>query len=270
MAPADFYHQMLQDSGYIRQLESDDSVESQTRLENLRELASAIADYQQRAEEASLEGFLEEVTLVDQLDQVDGELEQSLTLMTLHSSKGLEFPVVYMVGMEEELFPSVRVNDPEPIEEQVEEERRLCYVGMTRAEKTLNMTCAGVRRLWGRTQVRRASRFLEELPNGEVKIFDHRVNRLSAWEDDSSRVVGFASRKAKSPSKKLREAEFDDFGDFGDEFGGAFEGSESEEDGFKVGARVNHPVFGNGVVSKREGSGNALKLSIKFRNWCKV
>lgn len=264
MLPEEFYHQMLQDTGYIKFLEKDDSIESQTRIENLRELASAIADYQQRAEEASIEGFLEEVTLVDQLDQVDGEVEHSLTLMTLHSSKGLEFPVVYMVGMEEELFPSVRVNDPEPIEEQVEEERRLCYVGMTRAEQSLNMTCAGVRRLWGRTQVRRSSRFLEEMPDGEVRVFDHRVNRLPAWEDDSDRVVGFASRKSKSSGKSVQTKEFDDFGDFGDEFGGAFGGDETE-DGFRIGARVNHPVFGNGVVSKREGSGSGLKLSINFR-----
>ena len=165
MALTDFYDVLCADSGYAIALEASEKVEDQTRLENVRELKSAIQDYLRNVEEPSLAGFLDEISLYTDIDAHDPG-EECAVMMTMHSAKGLEFPVVFAVGMEEGIFPGIRsIGDMEAMEE----ERRLCYVAMTRAKERLYLTCANQRMLYGHTSANRASRFLGEIPEERVE-----------------------------------------------------------------------------------------------------
>ncbi len=165
MPLTEFYDALCADSGYAVALEAKDTVEDRTRLENVRELQSSIRNYLDNAEEPSLSGFLDEIALYTDLDNHDPN-EESVVMMTMHSAKGLEFPVVFVVGTEEGIFPGIRsIGDAE----EMEEERRLCYVAMTRAKERLYMVCANQRMLYGRTSANRPSRFLEEIPEEHVE-----------------------------------------------------------------------------------------------------
>ena len=156
----DFYEELLIRTGYVKMLEEKDELENRTRLENVRELKSSIVNYVENADTPTLSGFLEEIALYTDIEQYDQDAD-AVVMMTMHSAKGLEFPNVYVVGMEEGLFPGMRsIGDPE----EMEEERRLCYVAITRAKKHLTLTCAKQRMLYGRTSVNRHSRFIEEIP----------------------------------------------------------------------------------------------------------
>ena len=163
---------VLDRSGYRQSLEAERTIESQGRLENLQELVGVAQEYQHTAEEPSLSGFLQEISLYSDQDAIRGE-QSLVTLMTLHNAKGLEFRAVFMIGMEEGIFPHSR-----SIEEQgLEEERRLCYVGMTRAQERLTLTHASARSLWGSRSYNLPSRFLDELPEREVER--HRLEPAS-------------------------------------------------------------------------------------------
>lgn len=160
MSISDLLKEIIEETGYIESLQAEDMVEAETRIENIDELLSKVAAYEEdcedRNEPASLSGFLEEVALVADIDSLDEDTDY-VVLMTLHSAKGLEFPNVYLAGMEDGLFPSymtITADDPE----EVEEERRLCYVGITRAEKELTLTCARRRMIRGETQYNKMSR----------------------------------------------------------------------------------------------------------------
>jgi DNA helicase-2/ATP-dependent DNA helicase PcrA len=164
---------VLERSGTIEAYEAERTIEARGRIENLEAFVDGAREYQQAAEEATLSGFLQEISLYTEQDALDDEQNQ-VTLMTLHNAKGLEFRAVFIVGCEEEVFPSAR-----SIEEQgIEEERRLFYVGMTRAMERLTLTHASARLLWGRTTHNLSSRFLDELPDGHVER--HRL-RPSSW-----------------------------------------------------------------------------------------
>ena len=153
---------ILEETGYKNELEEEGEVEAQSRLENIEELINKAASYEQESEEPSLGEFLEQVALVADIDRID-EREDRVTLMTLHSAKGLEFPKVYLTGMEDGLFPSsMSIFSDDPMD--LEEERRLCYVGITRAKKELVLTSARQRMVNGDTRYCRPSRFLEEIP----------------------------------------------------------------------------------------------------------
>ena len=157
----EFYDQVLQMTGYAAALEQKNDIESRSRLENVRELKSSLISYVENAPEPSLNGFLEEVALYTDLEQYDPQAD-AVVMMTMHSAKGLEFPHVFIVGAEEGLFPGMRaIGEPE----EMEEERRLCYVAMTRARQTLTITYARQRMLYGRTTVNRPSRFIQEIPD---------------------------------------------------------------------------------------------------------
>src|SRR5881275_1369749 len=154
----------LERSGYLEALEAERTIEAQGRIENLQELVGVAREYQETAEEPSLSHFLQEISLFSDQDSIRGE-ESLVTLMTLHNAKGLEFRAVYLIGMEEGIFPHAR-----SIEEQgIEEERRLCYVGMTRAKELLTLTHASSRSLWGGRSYNLPSRFLDELPEQHVE-----------------------------------------------------------------------------------------------------
>ena len=154
---------VLDRTGYIDALQAERTIEAQGRIENLQELVGVGQEYLQQVQEPSLSGFLQEISLYSDQDAIRGE-QSLVTLMTLHNAKGLEFKAVFMIGMEEGIFPHVR-----SIEEQgVEEERRLAYVGMTRAEERLVLTHATSRSLWGSRTFNLPSRFLDELPQEGV------------------------------------------------------------------------------------------------------
>jgi len=256
----DFYSLVLESSGYIKALEKQEDIESATKLENLQELASAIADYESRTEAPILEGFLEDVALYTDQDR-SGENESAVTMMTIHSAKGLEYPIVFLVGLEEELFPSIRGDAFAADPDEIEEERRLCYVGMTRAREKLFLTAAHMRRVFGLRKVRRQSRFISELPQNEILIDDHAPDRAARFGDYNSDFSdttynGFDSFGGAS-SRSYAAPKSDDFAEF-------FESS-GEDDGFEVGVKVKHPDYGEGVVVKRQGARDSLKLSIQFQ-----
>jgi DNA helicase-2/ATP-dependent DNA helicase PcrA len=164
---------VLEDSGYLDALESERTIEAQGRMENLRELVGVAQEYQATAAEPSLSNFLQEISLYSDTDSLTDK-ESLVTLMTLHTAKGLEFRAVFLIGMEEGIFPHSRSVE----EQRVEEERRLCYVGMTRAEERLTLTHASARSLYGNRSYNLPSRFLDEL--GEEDVERERL-RPTSW-----------------------------------------------------------------------------------------
>ena len=184
MSLPDFYDEVLLRSGYVDMLKAKDTEENKTRLENVRELKSSINAYVENAEEPTLAGFLEEIALYTDLEQYN-EGDDAVVMMTMHSAKGLEFPHVFLVGFEDGLFPGMRaIGD----KDEMEEERRLCYVAITRAKKTLTISHARQRMLYGRTTPAMSSRFLKEIPEDCIVRkggFQPRQERVS-WQDQNS------------------------------------------------------------------------------------
>jgi len=177
---------VLEQSGYLESLRAERTIEAQGRIENLQELVGVAQEYQHTAQEPSLSGFLQEISLYSDQDAIRGE-QSLVTLMTLHNAKGLEFCAVFMIGMEEGIFPHAR-----SIEEQgLEEERRLAYVGMTRAKERLVLTHASARSLYGSRSYNLPSRFLDELPDDKVER--HRLQPAS-WSGYGS-PTGIAPRE---------------------------------------------------------------------------
>jgi len=185
----EFYETLIQESGYAAMLTEKKDQESKTRLENIHELTSSISGYLDHAEDPSLGGFLDEVALYTDLDSVE-DTDNAVTLMTMHAAKGLEFPVVFAVGMEEGVFPGFRSIGEE---EELEEERRLCYVALTRAKEKLYLTCAAQRLLFGRTSANLPSRFVREIPEDRVEFAGRqRRERPMYGDSDWSREESFS------------------------------------------------------------------------------
>lgn len=180
LSVADIYERLLVESGYLQSLEAEKTVEAESRIENLMEFRSAISEYEKEAENPNIEEFLESIALMADVDNHDPS-EDAVILMTLHGAKGLEFPVVFMPGMEDGLFPGHRSLESET---GMEEERRLCYVGMTRAKERLFLTSAETRTLYGRTEYTRESQFLREV--------DHSLLQGDAVYDKKKKPFGFS------------------------------------------------------------------------------
>jgi DNA helicase-2/ATP-dependent DNA helicase PcrA len=192
LSVAELVQCVLEQSGYLESLEAERTIEARGRIENLQELAGVALEYVERSEEPNLSTFLQEISLVSDQDTI--QEEQSLvTLMTLHNAKGLEFGAVFMIGMEEGIFPHIR-----SIEEQgIEEERRLAYVGMTRAKERLTLTHASNRSLWGRRAHNLPSRFIDELPSSEVA---RERLRPSSWSDYGAPATSGIQPRSDVPS----------------------------------------------------------------------
>lgn len=257
----DFYHIVLDRTEYVAMLKKEDSPEAQARLENLDELDNAIAQFvKERGDESGLQSFLEEMALASDVDNLNQEMN-SVTLMTIHISKGLEYPYVFIVGCEENLFPSGRKMDQDG-EEDVEEERRLCYVAMTRAREKLWMTYTKIRRVWGQEQLNPPSRFLQEIPKAisqftsgvELPSFVSRF--ASAGGSYDSGGFGSNGGGGLSDRNKMRKPSDDEYQEFPD-----YEGSRS---GYNKGERVRHPTFGVGSIFAIEGEGDQQKVSVMF------
>ena len=167
-SPSELLNDIIEETGYVMELKAEGTEEADARIENIDELITKIVSYEEENEDPTLSGFLEEVALIADIDTVDGDGNQVL-LMTLHSAKGLEFPYVYLAGMEDGIFPSyMTITADDPAE--LEEERRLCYVGITRAMKDLTLTCAQQRMIRGETQYNKPSRFIREIPRELVDL----------------------------------------------------------------------------------------------------
>jgi len=236
----------LEKTGYLKHLEQEATAEAEARLENLEELINAVAEYEDAQPEPTLEGFLEKTALFQDTEKFS---EQGLvTLMTMHSAKGLEFPVVLIVGLEEGMFPHYRsIEDDDP--DEMEEERRLCYVGMTRAKQRLYLFCAGRRLIRGAIMDTEPSRFLDEIPVEHLQIQRKRRAKL---------IKKFRGRKGKEPEA---ESGYDDSDMDSPEIW-----DPELEVAWKRGLKVTHPTFGQGVIEKVEGTEEKIKLVVKFKS----
>ncbi|MCB0415078.1 MAG: ATP-binding domain-containing protein, partial [Bdellovibrionales bacterium] len=249
----DLYHKILDETQYVAKLKSENTTESLARIDNLDELHNAISHFQQeRGEEASTQNFLEEIALVSDVDSMDDE--NAVTLMTLHISKGLEFPIVHMVGMEQGLFPSgqtIESGDPD----EMEEERRLAYVGITRAQEKLFLTHAKSRKVWGADRRFPMSQFINELPK----------ENLDLQLQDRKRP-NFMNRYADSFSSTSKSEDFDYNQDSTHHYDEFSYDDMSQSSEFQTGMRVRHPTFGVGNIYKVEGQGDLQKVSVIFPN----
>ena len=257
--PAALLELAMNNSGYLSELEEEDSVEAAGRLENISELIGSAAEYTQ------VDEFLEQVALVADTDDLDGE--NHIVLMTLHSAKGLEYPVVFLVGCEEGIFPHSRALT-EPAE--LEEERRLAYVGLTRARERLFVSHAWHRMLFGQSQYNPPSRFLAEIP---VELFDRQGNVDSGA--DHGRSYGRTPgdwHDAELPSYRRRnddEPEGRTFGARRQERAVKAPAQPRNTEhlaGLKAGDDVEHAVFGEGVVIEIKGTGDKAEVTVRFRD----
>ncbi|MGE0703909.1 MAG: ATP-dependent helicase [Vicinamibacterales bacterium] len=241
---------MLDRSGYLHDLREDRSEESEARVENLAELVSAAREYESRETEPSLAGFVDRLSLLSDADEEQGTRDARIWLMTLHSAKGLEFPTVVLAGLEEGLFPHSRSSEDE---EELEEERRLCYVGMTRARRRLVLTGAGRRRIFGEYQSSEPSRFIDEVP---PELLD-RVAPSFSSPARQSRFQQTDFRQAYGRAGRTREVQP----------GYAYE-DEDQSTGMTLrpGMRVRHAQFGVGTVISVEPVEDDLKLVVRFTN----
>jgi DNA helicase-2/ATP-dependent DNA helicase PcrA len=249
--PSELVQRVMEQSGYVAELIAEASDEAEERRRNLQELVNAALQYQEENEEGSLEGFLASAALASDADSKDTAADR-VTLMTLHASKGLEFPVVFLVGLEQGLFPSYRsLEDPAALEE----ERRLCYVGLTRAKERLFLSHASERRLWGGMREPAVpSVFLSELPaellqgdlpqsGGAAIRREQRLERLTRVDRDDSRRVA-AGGEAARPANAVRRR--------------------APARPWAVGDPVRHASFGVGTITHLFGSGERLSLAVKF------
>lgn len=249
---SDLMQEIIEETGYVESLRADEGEEADARIENIDELLSKIAAYEETCEEqnepATLSGFLEEVALVADIDSLDEDSDYVI-LMTLHSAKGLEFPHVYLAGMEDGIFPSymtVTADDPE----EMEEERRLCYVGITRAEEELTLTCARRRMIRGETQYNKMSRFIKEIPR-------ELLSTGAVFEKEKEEPVKQAAylqarqafrKQAFTAPKPVRQ-----FGNPG-----------GDGPGYGVGDRVRHMKFGEGTVTALTEGGRDYEVTVDF------
>ena len=267
----------LNKTGYTKALENENTVEAETRIQNLEEFLTVAIEFEEEVAENSLGEFLEGITLSSDIDGMEDE-EDSVTLMTLHSAKGLEFPVVFMVGMEDGIFPSYKsIGD----DEELEEERRLCYVGITRAKHLLYLTCARQRTIFGSTSHNMPSRFINEISannlDGYDEAFEDNTSRLSQdfefeWKygntnkyrvnsriDTDDRDTAFARNSAGMSFGRSAESFLKNLGTTRSVAKPNVDLSQYES-----GVRVKHKKFGNGVITKVEPEGDDYKVDIEF------
>jgi DNA helicase-2/ATP-dependent DNA helicase PcrA len=270
---SELIQEVINTTGILSELEEEDTIELQTRIENIKELLSLALEYEQQVEqqessldeddfyEEGLEGFLGHVALVSDIDRMDEDTDRA-ALMTLHSAKGLEFPVVFMVGMEEGVFPGYRSMGEES---ELEEERRLCYVGITRAMRKLYMTSTRMRMLYGNTAYNRTSRFLREIPDELIDIYGKEKQNAMPGAVKKAAVVDAGANSAAGRTGFSRGVE-DVLGYIP---GGGFKknlpqkGAVSTQN-FSVGDVVEHKKFGVGVIMAVEKEAEDYKLDIHF------
>ena len=263
----------LNKTGYTKALELENSVEAENRIENLEEFLTVAIEFEEQSADNTLAEFLESITLSSDIDNLE-ENQEMVTLMTLHSAKGLEFPVVFLVGMEEGIFPGYKsIGEPK----ELEEERRLCYVGITRAKNYLHFTCAKHRTIFGSTSYNAMSRFIEEIPEEYVEGLEEIQNSKEenayaspyAWEYGKSKVgvssYKMNSEKAGQVKKEVEKTyNFRTAESFLNSLSAKPNNKEIDLSQYKAGNRVYHKKFGEGTINYVEQEGDDLKVDITF------
>jgi DNA helicase-2/ATP-dependent DNA helicase PcrA len=240
---------MLDRTGYLADLRDDRSEEAEARIENLMELVSAAGEYESREPEATLGGFVDRLSLLSEADEAEGAAEARVWLMSMHAAKGLEFPLVIVAGLEEGLFPHARSAEDQ---EEIEEERRIFYVCITRARERLVLSGAARRRVFGEYQSSQASRFLDEIPAELIKRVEP-VAQAPRWQGYETRNP--YGRGGQTPRPRLREKETASF---------SYESEDQSQSGIRSGMRVRHAQFGVGTVVGVEDQGDDFKVTVKF------
>ncbi|MDD6170391.1 MAG: DNA helicase PcrA [Lachnospiraceae bacterium] len=255
MSPSQILEDIIEETGYVAELEAEDTDEARARIENINELVSKVVSYEESEENPTLSGFLEEVALVADIDSLDDESDY-VVLMTLHSAKGLEFPQVYLAGMEDGLFPSyMSIASDNPTEE-IEEERRLCYVGITRAKENLAITAARSRMIRGETQYNRVSRFVKEIPR---ELLSGEIQREKVRDEEATRPPVYIKAKQSFRAKPMalqQSAPAKSFSS-GNTAKIALD--------YAVGDTVKHMKFGEGIVKQIIEGGRDYEVTVDFK-----
>ena len=247
---SDVLGKLLDQSSYLEDLREQHTEEAEGRLANLIELVSAARDYELRDREASLSGFVDRLSLLSETDEEKGAPEARIWLMTLHAAKGLEFPVVVIVGMEEGLFPHMRARDDA---EELEEERRLCYVGMTRAKTRLILTSAARRRVFGEYQASDPSRFLDEIPTQLLEVVEPMFSTPAPDPTTFGRPRRGRRRHDLAADEEIQP-----------DYGYDYENEDQSLISVRPGTRVRHPTFGVGTILSVEPLTDDMKLMVRF------
>ena len=256
--------EIIENTGYQRQLEAEKTIEAQSRVENIKELLSVTQQFEQTTEDPTLSAFLEQTALIADIDSFE-ETADTVVMMTLHSAKGLEFPVVFLTGLEEGVFPHSRSMQSD---REMEEERRLAYVGITRAKNELFLTYATRRTIFGNTQISQVSRFVREVPQelframqerGSAKVIGGSGRGPNRWNnrDEYSQVSPWEEAQAASAAA-LRA--------LGPGKGGkpVLPAKPKNEETYKIGQKVKHAVFGQGIVIGCVGAGDDAQVTVAF------
>jgi len=270
----DLIEKVLEESGYLRELQEEKKPENESRIENLKEFVGVARDFQKTEENPTLENFLSTLSLVSDIDNAELE-DDRITLMTLHSAKGLEFPTVFMVGMEEGLFPHSRTLMDE---NEIEEERRTCYVGITRAQRKLYLTCAQQRTIYGKTSMSTPSRFLGEIPE---EYTERLVPRVNAYGFANANHYGAQQRNGTMTFRPSAN-QMGSGANFSDKAKSALEVMNAMQKRgvnvqpktgvirpdtsveWKVGDKAQHGKWGVGTVVSVKGEGEEVELKIAF------
>ena len=277
---SDLIKETLKKSGYTQALENENTTEAENRIENLDEFLTVAIEFEDESADNKLSDFLEGITLSSDIDNME-ETEETVTLMTLHSAKGLEFPVVFLVGMEEGIFPGYKsIGEPK----ELEEERRLCYVGITRAKEYLFLTCSKQRTIFGSTSCNQVSRFLREIPSDLLDGYDKALGEKQesnnlfgdskySWTygskdngniktykiDKHEPSVAAASSNSNNNGFMFRTAE-----SFLNNLTKKATGTNVDLSKYKAGVKIYHKKFGEGIISNVEPEGDDLKVDINF------
>ncbi len=278
MPISELIKETLKKTGYTKALQNENTIEAENRIENLDEFLTVAIEFEEQEAENGLREFLEGITLSSDIDDLDEDADY-VTLMTLHSAKGLEFPVVFLVGMEEGIFPGYKsISEPK----ELEEERRLCYVGITRAKEHLFLTCSKQRTIFGSTSYNQVSRFLKEIPEdlleGYEEAFGETSNKDRMFKDSPYNWTYSGQNAGKVKSYKVEPKETVVAASKGNNNNFMFRTAESFLSGlnkkkssttvdlsqYKEGVRIFHKKFGEGTINKVEPEGEDLKVDISF------